>query len=140
MRGDDFSSAEVILNNGEEKRRKNLYFMKKKRNYVSPLWQGFNPMEPGDDPIIVIGGSMDTGGTVGGECWSVVDMLSGDPAGKIVGCDGTELGYLDMNEWILYDKNGQEVLNFYEDYMGDVDDWLEDQGWSCYTACPELAD
>lgn len=136
MRRDDFSSAEVILNNGEEKRRKNLYVMKKKRNYVSPLWL---QLIPGDD-IIEVEGSVETGGTFGGECWSVVDQFYGVPAGKIIGCDGSLLGYLDTNEWILYDKDGKEVEDFYYEYMGDVDSWLEDQGWSCYEACPELAD
>lgn len=110
-----------------------------KNTYFSPMFLAAQ-LVVDDDPTIIVGASQDTGGTVGGECWSVVDMLSGEPAGKIIGCDGTFLGYLDMNEWILYDKEGKEVENFYEDYMGDVDWWLETQGWSCYTACPELAD
>ena len=111
--------------------------MGKKRKYVSPLLMQLNP---GDDVVIVVGGSMDTGGTWGGECWSVVDQLSGQPAGQIIGCDGTHLGYLDTNEWVLYDKDGNEVEDFFDEYYGDVDSWLEAQNWYCYTACPELED
>ena len=109
-----------------------------KRKYVSPLLM---QLTPGDDVIIVIGDSMDTGGTWGGECWDVVDQIWGEPAGKIVGCDGTHLGYLDTNEWILYDTDGTEVENFFDDYIGDVDIWLElEKGWECYDKCPDLAD
>ena len=111
--------------------------MKKKRNYVSPLWL---QLPGGGEGEIIVEGSVETGGTFGGECWSVVDQFDGVPAGKIIGCDGSLLGYLDTNEWILYDKDGKEVEDFYYEYMGDVDSWLEDQGWSCYEACPELAD
>ena len=111
-----------------------------KNAYFSPLFLAADLIDGGGD-VIIIEGSVDTGGTVGGECWSVVDMFSGVPAGKIIGCDGTHLGYLDINEWILYDKDGQEVLDFFENYMGDVDSWLaETQGWRCYEKCPELAD
>lgn len=111
----------------------------RRKSYFSPLILAAQLPGGGDD-VIIVANSVESGGTWGGECWDVVDQFYGEPAGKIIGCDGTLLGYLDTNDWILYDKNGNEVENFYEDYMGDVDWWLEDQGWNCYDACPQLAD
>ncbi|MBQ9287783.1 MAG: hypothetical protein IJ212_05070 [Bacteroidaceae bacterium] len=111
--------------------------MRKKRNYVSPLWlQGLND---GGDVEIITEGSVETGGTLGGECWSLNDMFDGKPAAKIEGCDGTLLGYYDMDSETLYDTDGTEVD--FQDWMGDIDFWLEEvKGWYCYEKCPELAD
>ncbi len=117
--------------------------MGKKRKYVSPL---LLQMSGGGSGEIIVEGSVETGGTLGGECWDLQDMFGGQPAAKIVGCDGTLLGYLDIDKWeawespCLWDRDGNPVDNFMEDYMMDVDWWLEDQEWSCYVACPELED
>ena len=114
--------------------------MKKKRNYVSPLWQGFNPMEPGDDPIIVIGGSMDTGGI--GDCFEETAMLSGQPGAEVYFLkeDGTKkfVGYHQVREGAddydeYYDTSGNWIdlseYNFdFEIYVGETYDLWCDYG------------
>ena len=125
------------MNNGEEKRRKNLYVMKKKRNYVSPLWL---QLVVDDDPVIVIPGSWDTGGI--GECFEETAMLSGQPGAEVyfLGEDGTKtfVGYHQVREGAddydeYYDTSGNWIdlseYNFdFEIYVGETYDLWCDYG------------
>lgn len=111
--------------------------MKKKRNYVSPLWQ----LIVDDDPVIVIGGSMDTGGI--GDCFEETEMLTGQPGAevyyiqggmrKFVGYHQVREGAEDYDEY--YDENGNwidmaEYMFDFGIYVGETYDlWCEDEGF-----------
>ena len=87
--------------------------MKKKRNYVSPLWA---QLVVDDDPIIPIGGSMDTGGI--GDCFEETAMFSGEHGAEVyfLNDDGTKtfVGYHQVidgadDEGVYYDEQGNEI-------------------------------
>ncbi len=87
--------------------------MGKKRKYVSPLLLQL-PID--DDPIIVIGGSMETGGI--GECFEENEMLTGQPGAHVyfLGEDGTKtfVGYHQVRDGAedydeYYDENGEWI-------------------------------
>ncbi len=87
--------------------------MKKKRNYVSPLWLQL-PVD--DNPIIVIGGSMDTGGV--GQCFEETAMFSGEHGAEVyfLNDDGSKtfVGYHQVidgaeDEGEYYDTSGNWI-------------------------------
>lgn len=115
--------------------------MKKKRNYVSPLWQGL--VIDDDNPVIVIGGSMETGGI--GDCFEETEMLTGQPGAEVYYIQGGKrvfVGYHQVREGAedydeYYDENGNWIDLFgggyngdFEIYVGETYDlWCEDEGF-----------
>lgn len=107
--------------------------MKKKRYYVSPLWL---QLVVDDDPVIVIGGSMDTGGI--GECYEETAMFSGKYGAEVyfLHDDGTKtlVGYHQVIQEAedydtYYDLNGEEIG---AEYMFDFDTYVYDVfGFEC---------
>jgi hypothetical protein len=103
--------------------------MGKKRKYVSPL---LLQLVVDDDPIIVIGGSMDTGGV--GECFEETAMFSGKYGAEVyfLGEDGvkTLVGYHQVIEEApdydsYYDLEGNEIdmaeyMFDFEMYVGET--------------------
>ena len=103
--------------------------MGKKRKYVSPL---LLQLVVDDDPIIVIGGSMDTGGV--GECFEETAMFSGRPGAEVyfLNDDGTKtlVGYHQVIDGAddfdtYYDLEGNEIdmaeyMFDFEMYVGET--------------------
>ena len=102
--------------------------MKKKRNYVSPLWQG---LVEDPDPTIVVGGSQETGGI--GDCFEETEMLTGQPGAEVYYIQGGKrvfVGYHQVREGAedydeYYDVNGNwidlsEYSFYFELYVEDV--------------------
>ncbi len=111
--------------------------MGKKRKYVSPL---LLQLVVDDDPTIIIGGSMDTGGI--GECFEETAMFSGKYGAEVyfLNEDGTKtlVGY---HQWIdgaedegsYYDLEGNEIdmaeyMFDFEMYVGERFDLWCDSG------------
>ena len=91
----------------------------RRKSYVSPLILAAQlPVD--DDPIIVIGGSMETGGI--GDCFAEEDMLTGQPGAKVyfLGPDGerTFVGYHNV-------RDGEETSGEYFDVDGNLIDLCE---------------
>jgi len=107
--------------------------MGKKRSYLSPLLQ----LVDGGDDVIVIGGSMDTGGV--GDCFEETAMLSGQPGAEVYYVQNGErtfVGYHQVREDAedfdeYYDVNGDWIdLSLYmfdfSEYVGETYDlWCE---------------
>lgn len=114
--------------------------MKKKRNYVSPLWAQ-SSLDDGGEGLIIIRNSMDTGG-MGPGCFEETAMLSGQPGAEVyfVDEDGnkTFVGYHQVREGAedydeYYDEHGNEIdLSLYnmdfEEYVGQTYDLWCDYG------------
>ena len=110
-----------------------------KKAYFSPLFLAAQ-LIPGDDVIIVIGDSMDTGGI--GECFEETAMLWGQPGAEVyfLGEDGekTFVGYHQVREGAddydeYYDINGNwidlsEYMFDFELYVGETYDLWCDYG------------
>ena len=93
-----------------------------------------------DDPIIILDGSMDTGGI--GDCFTENDMLSGEPGARVYyNQDGsnTFVGYHQVREGAddydeYYDVNGEwidlsEYNMDFEEYVGFTYDLWCDYGF-----------
>ena len=109
--------------------------MGKKRKYVSPL---LLQLVVDDDPTIIIGGSMDTGGI--GECFEETAMFSGQYGAEVyfLGEDGekTLVGYHQVIEGTddydtYYDLDGNPID--LTDYWG-FDEWV---GWEFGLWCDD---
>ena len=103
----------------------------RRKSYFSPLILAAQ-LQPGDDPIIIIGGSMDTGGI--GECFEETAMFSGKYGAEVyfLNGDGTKtlVGYHQVIEEApdydsYYDLEGNEIdmaeyMFDFEMYVGET--------------------
>ena len=87
--------------------------MKKRRNYVSPL---LLQLVVDDDPTIVIGGSMDTGGI--GDCFEETAMLSGQPGAEVYYIKNGERRFVGYHQV----REGAEDYDEYDDIGGN---WID---------------
>ena len=86
--------------------------MKKKRNYVSPLW--LQTLDPSEDPTIDMGGSQGTSGY--DSMWTFADDIGQDDLDMIdLNCDDFDLQ--DM------DRDGNYIITNDEFQI-----WLEERG------------
>ena len=96
--------------------------MKKKRNYVSPLWLQ-SDLTDGGEGLIIIGDSQETGGI--GSCFEENDMLTGEPGAKVYYIqDG-------KREFVGYHQV-REDADDYDEYYDINGEWIDLSEYSFY--------